>query len=71
MDAAFEGRNFEAIDRKILSSFVRGRPGLEGLDRHITMLNQLTAELLPIQMTDKDYCYDENGKLLPMLEWYP
>lgn len=71
VDAAFEGRNFEALDWDILNNIVRGRPGLEMLDRNISMLNRLTTELLPIQMTDKNCCYDEDGNLLPSLEWYP
>ena len=71
VDAAFEGRNFEALDRRILNNIVRGRPGLEILNHNISMLNQLTADLLVIQLTDEHCCYDEEGTLLPHLEWYP
>ena len=71
VDAAFSGRNFEALDNGILGAIITGRPALEALDRNIRMLNGLTAELLPIQMSEEDCCYDEEGNLLPLLEWYP
>lgn len=71
VNAAFEGGNLEAIDSRILGAIVTGRPALETLDRSIEMFNQLTAELLPVQMTDENCCYDEDGKLVPHLEWYP
>lgn len=71
VDAAFEGKNFEALDGHILGAIITGRPALEALDRNITMLNRLTAELLPIQLADENCCYDENDNLLPNLEWYP
>ncbi|MCY4144472.1 MAG: hypothetical protein OXG08_12400 [Gammaproteobacteria bacterium] len=71
VDAAFSGRNFEALDKGILGAIITGRPALEALDRSIRMLNGLTAELLPIQMADEDCCYDEEDNLLPLLEWYP
>ena len=71
VDAAFEGPNFEALDRPILNSIVSGRPGLEILNHNISMLNQLTADLMVIQLTNEHCCYDEEGILLPHLEWYP
>ena len=71
VNSAFEGRNFEALDNRILNAIVRGRPGLEELDRSIDMLNRLTTELLPIQLTDENCCYLDNGELVPHLEWYP
>ncbi|MXW54924.1 MAG: hypothetical protein F4Z66_13355 [Gammaproteobacteria bacterium] len=70
VNAAFEGGNLEAIDSRILGAIVTGRPALETLDRSIEMFNQLTTELLPIQMADENCCYDEEGKLVPHLEWY-
>lgn len=71
VDAAFEGRNFEALDRPILRNIVGGRLGLELLHHNVNTLNQLTADLLIIQLTDSNCCYDEEGRLLPHLEWYP
>ena len=71
VDAAFKGRNFEALDRPILNSIVSGRPSLEILNHNISMLNRLTADLMVIQLTDEYCCYDEKGTLLPHLEWYP
>lgn len=71
VNAAFEGGNLEAIDSRILGAIVTGRPALEALDRSIEMLNQLTTELLPIQLADENCCYDEEGQLVPHLDWYP
>lgn len=71
VNAAFEGGNLEAIDSRILGAIVTGRPALESLDRSVELFNQLTAELLPIQMADENCCYGEEGRLVPHLEWYP
>ena len=71
LNAAFEGGHLEALDSRIVGAIVTGRPALETLDRRIEMFNQLTTELLPIQMTDENCCYDEEGKLVPLLDWYP
>lgn len=69
--AAFDGRNFEALDNDILGNIVLGRPAIEAIDKQVNMFNLLTAELLPIQMADEDCCFDEEGNLVPLLEWYP
>ena len=44
---------------------------MEALEQRINMLNQLTAELMPVQLADENCCYDEEGRLLPLLGWYP
>ena len=71
LNAAFEGGHLEALDSRIVGAIVTGRPALETLDRSIETFNQLTSELLSIQMTDENCCYDNEGNLVPLLEWYP
>ena len=63
VDAAFEGANFSSLDSRVLANIVRGRPYLEALDQRISMLNQLTASLVPLQISGERCCYDENGRL--------
>ena len=71
VDAAFGGANFASLDTRILANIIRGRPLLGALEQRINMLNQLTAELMPVQLADENCCYDEEGRLLPLLGWYP
>ena len=71
IDAALEGANFASLDSRILANIVRGRPLLEALEQRINMLNQLTAELMPVQLAYENCCYDQEGRLLPLLSWYP
>jgi hypothetical protein len=71
--AAFNSKNFEAIDEELLHSIIRGIYKLEQLEKKIKRLNQLQQNIL-FQATTTGKVnshYDENGKLKDSLLWYP
>ena len=69
--AAFNSKNFEAIDEDLLMSIIGGIYQLEILEKKIESISQLDKSvLLPLMVNGAIY-YDESGQLLEYLQWYP
>ena len=69
--SAFESQHFEALDTRIIQQIVFGMPALDSLDQYVRSFNDLSPSLLVLQLDRDSCCYDEDGTLLPHLEWYP
>lgn len=71
--AAFNSKNFEAIDEELLHSIIRGIYKLEQLEKKIRRINELQQSILYQTAASgeiSDY-YSENGQLKDSLLWYP
>ena len=71
VDAALEGGNFEWLDPGLLENITRTKPLFEALDQRTARFNRLTGDLMPLQLDGEYCCYDDRGRLLPHLSWYP
>lgn len=69
--AALDGGNFEWLDLGLLENITGTRPLLEALGQRVVMFNRLTADLVPLQLSGTNCCYDAQGQLLPEMSWYP
>lgn len=71
ISSAFESQHFQALDIRTIQQLVFGLPGLDSLDQYVRSFNELSANLLILQINVDSCCYDADGMLLPHLEWYP
>lgn len=69
--AAFDSRNFESLNEETIEGIIQGSPLLESLEQRIDTFNELLLAFLETKEADIDCCYDDNGKLLDSLNWYP
>lgn len=70
-DSAFNSKHFESLDPDIVHKIIRGSFGLSLLEQSVESFNAQSFALLPLQATQEECCYDEEGKLLAHWQWYP
>ena len=72
VEAAFEGQHFESLDLDMVLNIIEGTPLLEMLEHRIDRLNERMRTVLPpLEASGDGRYYDQDGRLLPQLQWYP
>jgi hypothetical protein len=72
VNAAFNDKNFESLDKDTLHSIIGGIPLLQLLEKKITRIEQLNQVVLyPMLMGLDSIYYKNGGGLVSSLQWYP
>ena len=69
--AAFDSRNFEALNAETIGNIVKATPYMETLKQKINTFNELLIGLLRAQESNASCCYNDEGELLEHYRWYP
>lgn len=72
VNSAFNSKNFESLDKSTLYSIIGGIPLLQLLEQKISRIEQLNQVVLYPMLMNTTPVYDNNnGGLVPTLQWYP